>query len=61
MKKDQSAEERRKVQVPTTLYLGLELSNTKWKLAFSNGSKNRFNSGRFCQALPWSYWIIHIL
>ena len=42
MKKDQSVEGRRTVQAPTTLYLGLELSNTKWKLAFSNGSKNRF-------------------
>jgi transposase len=42
MKKDQSAEGRRTVQASTTLYLGLELSNTKWKLAFSNGSKNRF-------------------
>ena len=42
MKKDQSTEERRTVQPPTTLYLALELSNTKWKLAFSNGSKNRF-------------------
>jgi hypothetical protein len=29
MKKDQSAEGKRTVQVPTTLYLGLELSNTK--------------------------------
>ena len=42
MKKDQSAEGKRTVQASTTLYLGLELSNTKWKLAFSNGSKNRF-------------------
>ncbi len=39
MKKDQTS---RTVQAPTTLYLALELSNTKWKLAFSNGSKNRF-------------------
>ncbi len=61
MKKNQSAEGKRTIQASTTLYLALELSNTKWKLAFSNGSKNRFNSGRFCQALPWSYWIIHIL
>lgn len=38
MKKDQST---RTVQSPTTLYFALELSNTKWKLAFSNGSKNR--------------------
>ncbi len=38
MKKDQSS---RTVQAPTTLYLALELSDTKWKLAFSNGSKNR--------------------
>ncbi|MBT8370858.1 MAG: IS110 family transposase [Deltaproteobacteria bacterium] len=42
MKKDQSAKGARTVQPPTTLYLALELSNTKWKLAFSNGSKNRF-------------------
>jgi len=42
MKKDQSAEGKRTVHPPTTLYLALELSNTKWKLAFSNGSKNRF-------------------
>lgn len=41
MKKDQSTE-RRTVHEPKTLYLGIELSNTKWKLAFSNGSKNRF-------------------
>jgi transposase len=41
MKKDESAK-RRTVHEPETLYLGLELSNTKWKLAFSNGSKNRF-------------------
>lgn len=42
MKKDQSAVGIRPVQAFTTLFLGLELSNTKWKLAFSNGSKNRF-------------------
>ena len=42
MRKDQSAEGKRTVQPPTTLYLAIELSNTKWKLAFSNGSKNRF-------------------
>jgi len=42
MRKDQSSEGRRTVQASTTLYLALELSNTKWKLAFSNGSKNRF-------------------
>ncbi len=42
MKKDQSAEGKKTVQTPTTLYLAIELSNTKWKLAFSNGSKNRF-------------------
>ena len=41
MKKDQSAEGKRTVQAHTILYLALELSNTKWKLAFSNGSKNR--------------------
>ena len=55
MKKDQSAEEKRTIQAPTTLYLGLELSNTKWKLAFSNGRKNRFvtidarDLKRFCR------------
>jgi hypothetical protein len=42
MKKDQSGKGKRTVQAFTTLFLGLELSNTKWKLAFSNGSKNRF-------------------
>jgi transposase len=42
MKKDQSTEGKRTVHSPTTLYLALELSNTKWKLAFNNGSKNRF-------------------
>jgi transposase len=42
MKKDQSAERKRTIQAPTTLYLAIELSNTKWKLAFNNGSKNRF-------------------
>ena len=42
MKKDQSAEGKRTIQAPTILYIALELSNTKWKLAFSNGSKNRF-------------------
>jgi transposase len=30
------------IQPPMFLYLALELSNTKWKLAFSNGIKNRF-------------------
>jgi transposase len=42
MKKDSSAEGKRTVQASTTIYLAIELSNTKWKLAFSNGSKNRF-------------------
>ena len=42
MEIDQSAERRRPIHEVKTLYLGLELSNTKWKLAFSNGSKNRF-------------------
>jgi transposase len=42
MKKDHSAEGKRTIQASTTLYLGLELSNKNWKLAFSNGIKNRF-------------------
>jgi len=42
MKKDQSAEGKRTVRAHTILFLAIELSNTKWKLAFSNGSKNRF-------------------
>ena len=42
MKTDQSAKGKRTVQAHTILYLAIELSNTKWKLAFSNGSKNRF-------------------
>jgi transposase len=42
MKKDQSTEGKRTVRAHTILYLALELSNTKWKLAFSNGSKKRF-------------------
>lgn len=42
MKKDESAEEKRTVQVSTILYLAIELSNKKWKLAFRNGRKSRF-------------------
>jgi transposase len=42
MKKDQSTQGKRTVRAHTILYVALELSNTKWKLAFSNGSKNRF-------------------
>jgi transposase len=42
MKKDQSAEGIKSIRTLTILYLGLELSNTKWKLAFSNGAKSRF-------------------
>ena len=55
MKKDPLPKGKRTVQAPTTLYLGIELSNTKWKLAFSNGSKNRFvtidarDLKRFCR------------
>jgi transposase len=41
MKKDQSTGSKRTIQPPKTLYLGLELSNTNWKLAFSNSNKNR--------------------
>ena len=39
MKTDQSAKGKRTVQAHAILYLAIELSNTKWKLAFSNGSK----------------------
>jgi len=42
MKKDHSAEGKRTVRAYTLLYLAFELSNTKWKLTFNNGSKNRF-------------------
>ena len=42
MQKDQSAAGTRTARAHTILYLAIELSNTKWKLAFSNGSKNRF-------------------
>ena len=41
MKKTQATLKREATTGPAVLYTAFELSNTKWKLAFSNGDKVR--------------------
>ena len=44
MKKDQGTRQRENTTKETTLYMAFELSNSKWKLASSNGSKKRMKT-----------------
>jgi len=44
MKKDQGTLQRENNTKETILYMAFELSNTKWKLASSNGSKKRMKT-----------------
>ena len=44
MKKDQETLQRENNTKETILYMAFELSNTKWKLASSNGSKKRMKT-----------------
>ncbi len=44
MKKTQGTLKRKDTTKDTVMYTAFELSNKKWKLAFSNGSKMRYVS-----------------
>ena len=44
MKKDQGTRQRENTTKETILYMAFELSNSKWKLASSNGSKKRMKT-----------------